>query len=457
MNSSQETQNWRGSFLKYVLFLGFVILVGLSIDYWLHDQRIISEIELVAGLMMFVVYLLLVFKKIGWKAASYFGWTGILFILLMVLLYGGIGGMGVIWWGLLPMLSFMFFGVEWGLFATLSGSSIPIVVMMIEYGGVDVSYFDILQLRQLILMIFVMGSIMSFYERAVKVLIKKLSDDTERINLEAEERIAVEEELAQKLLELNKRAEKDEKVRMAVLNILEDERQLETQLKKEKEGVERKVDERTLELSVERNRMKAVLDNLVRGILVIDKKKRTVLLNRKIFTLLGDPKEINYKVLSEFFKEINLDRMVDQVEKTTQMVSKEKVLVGSKFFDLFLVPVPMETGVNNIAIFVEDVTYRVSVERSRDEFFSIASHELRTPLTAIRGNAEMILDNYKDKIKDKEVLEMLSDMHEGSIRLIEIVNDFLNVSRLEMGKIDFKIEKINLIDLLKETMEEFRT
>ena len=88
------------------------------------------------------------------------------------------------------------------------------------------------------------------------------------------------------------------------------------------------------------------------------------------------------------------------------------------------------------------------MNRSRDEFFSIASHELRTPLTAIRGNTEMILDNYKSKIKDKDVLEMLSDVHEGSVRLIEIVNDFLNVSRLEMGKIDFKIEKTNLVDVI---------
>jgi len=85
MNSSQELNGWRGSFLKYVLFLGFVTLVGFSVDYWTSGRYLYAISEFVVGLVLLVTFLLLIFEKIGWKVASYFGWLGILFILFMVL------------------------------------------------------------------------------------------------------------------------------------------------------------------------------------------------------------------------------------------------------------------------------------------------------------------------------------------------------------------------------------
>ena len=57
----------------------------------------------------------------------------------------------------------------------------------------------------------------------------------------------------------------------------------------------------------------------------------------------------------------------------------------------------------------------------------------RTPLTAIRGNMSIIEDYYKETITDPEVLEMIKDTNSAASRLITIVNDFLDVSRLEQG------------------------
>src|SRR5213075_2929978 len=92
------------------------------------------------------------------------------------------------------------------------------------------------------------------------------------------------------------------------------------------------------------------------------------------------------------------------------------------------------------AILVEDVTEERVMARSKDEFFSIASHELRTPLTAIRGNTSLIQQYYKAQLKDGQLNEMVGDIHESSLRLIEIVNDFLDASRLEQGKMQFHPE-----------------
>jgi signal transduction histidine kinase len=104
---------------------------------------------------------------------------------------------------------------------------------------------------------------------------------------------------------------------------------------------------------------------------------------------------------------------------------------------------------------MEDTTEKKVMERSRDEFFSIASHELRTPLTAIRGNADMILEYYKEQLKDPSLKEMVSDMHNSSVRLITIVNDFLDTSRLEQGKIEFKTAPFDVVQLVRDTLREY--
>lgn len=97
------------------------------------------------------------------------------------------------------------------------------------------------------------------------------------------------------------------------------------------------------------------------------------------------------------------------------------------------------------------------LDKLKDEFFSLASHELRTPLTAIRGNAALLLSHYGAKFTDPAFAEMVNDMHEGSTRLIQIVNDFLDMSRLEQGKIDFKKQNFQLSDVVIQVMNELKT
>lgn len=470
MNSNQEISSWRGSFLKYVLFLGFVTLAGFSVQYWMEGRYLYSVAELVVSIVMLVVYLLLINGKISWTISSYFGWFGIVFILSMVLIYGGIGGVGLLWWGMLPMLSFMFFGVGAGILATTIGFAIPVTVFLFEYFGSDISYFDILQIRQLMLMLVVIGIIMYSYERAVRILVEKLTEDNQKIVDEAEDRREIEQKLDIKLDELGQRAERDRKVRQAVLNILEDERLLEIQLKKEKEGVEKKVEERTRELSEEKERLFKFLNSVPQGVFILTKEGKPFYANDTAKVILGKGVEDvsveelvkTYRVYRYGTTELypaDLQPSVRALKGETSTVSDMEIVREDKRIPIRVTGAPIYNSRKEIeyaVVVFYDITEETVLNRSRDEFFSIASHELRTPLTAIRGNTEMILDNYKEKIKEKDVLEMLNDIHEGSVRLIEIVNDFLNVSRLEMGKIDFKIEEFNLIEVINETIEEFK-
>lgn len=94
-----------------------------------------------------------------------------------------------------------------------------------------------------------------------------------------------------------------------------------------------------------------------------------------------------------------------------------------------------------------------SSEKLEDEFVSIASHELRTPMTAIRSYAWMAL--HKSDIKLSEKLEKyLVRILISTERMIKLVNDLLNVSRIEANKLEIKLESVDLIPLVKDVFDE---
>ncbi len=133
-------------------------------------------------------------------------------------------------------------------------------------------------------------------------------------------------------------------------------------------------------------------------------------------------------------------------------------MFGKKYFHVMLSPIVTFKGKPDAigcVVLIEDVTESRVAEKSRDEFFSIASHELRTPLTAIRGNVALIQQYFEEKIADKRFKQMLADIHDSSIRLITIVEDFLDSSRLEQGRITFKKESVALIPLIESVIKEF--
>ncbi len=95
------------------------------------------------------------------------------------------------------------------------------------------------------------------------------------------------------------------------------------------------------------------------------------------------------------------------------------------------------------------------LDRAKSEFMSIASHQLRTPLTAIKGYISMMLE--KSYGKPPETMEKpLANIYASNERLIKLVNDLLNVSRIESGKMEMKLEKLSLEEIISSIIEELK-
>jgi len=95
------------------------------------------------------------------------------------------------------------------------------------------------------------------------------------------------------------------------------------------------------------------------------------------------------------------------------------------------------------------------LSQSKSEFFSIASHQLRAPLTIVKGYISMVLEGDYGKIPE-EAKEPLNNVFQSNERLISLVNEFLNLSRLESGKIEVRFESVALDDLIKDVVKEMK-
>ena len=95
------------------------------------------------------------------------------------------------------------------------------------------------------------------------------------------------------------------------------------------------------------------------------------------------------------------------------------------------------------------------ISKAKSEFLSIASHQLRTPLTAIKGYISMILEGTYGKLPEKQA-RPLENVYQSNERLIKLVNDLLNLSRLDAGKIEFSPELNYLEEIVSDIVEELR-
>jgi PAS domain S-box-containing protein len=239
-------------------------------------------------------------------------------------------------------------------------------------------------------------------------------------------------------------------------------KQTEAELEREKKHVEQKVIERTHQLSEAQAQLSASVSSLPFGFALIDTEERIIFSNNKLADILKQPipsnpnltRRVLLEITAKYHKSIDLMACVQEAQ-TKRHPLERNISHGAQFFRFFFLPVTAGHAVLGTVLLIEDTTEAKAFERSRDEFFSIASHELRTPLTAIRGNAAMIIDMFADQIKEPAVSQMIDDIHEASTRLIDIVNDFLDVSRLEQGRMAFKKTRVNIPVLVKDILRQY--
>lgn len=104
---------------------------------------------------------------------------------------------------------------------------------------------------------------------------------------------------------------------------------------------------------------------------------------------------------------------------------------------------------------LRDVTAEYEIMQMKNEFVSTVSHELRTPMTSIKGYVDLILDGDAGEINEIQ-RDFLQIVKENSDRLVELINDMLDISRIESGRIHLKIVPLSMLDAVEGAVDSFR-
>ncbi len=176
----------------------------------------------------------------------------------------------------------------------------------------------------------------------------------------------------------------------------------------------------------------------------------------------GDPGQVIGKALVYFLEPNQRDGAAAQIEGVARsgigVVSHEQrwLTADGHPFDAEVAATPMVfDGADAVLLVVRDVSERRSIERMKDEFVATVSHELRTPLTSILGSLGLLLGGVSGELSD-EARSMLEVADRNGRRLLRLINDLLDLEKLEAGRMTFRIEQLSLVSLVEHAVEANR-
>lgn len=205
-----------------------------------------------------------------------------------------------------------------------------------------------------------------------------------------------------------------------------------------------------LQLQQSKNRLRTIFHNLPDVLLILSPDGLIQEANLACFRLLGyREQELHNAPFSQLLPGIQLDQLA-QLKQGLPLEVKAQTQVGTEIaLELSasqLLPLPGEW-----ILLLHDLTERHKVERLKDEFVSVVSHELRTPLTSIQGSLSLLSSGVLGVFPDN-ARQMLQIAANNAGRLNRLINDLLDINRLEQGGLQLELTACPVMPLLTEAV-----
>ena len=207
------------------------------------------------------------------------------------------------------------------------------------------------------------------------------------------------------------------------------------------------------------SRFEGVFDNMVEGVVVTASNSQILMVNPAFERILAIPaSEAVGNRLGIVVRETAIHQLVEEVFRTRNRVMRElgyRSRGAAKVLNVVAtISEPRDGSGKSYGIFLfYDMTTIRGLERIRKDFVANVSHEIRTPLTSIRGYAEALSDG---ALADPELAKsFLGIISTSADRLSRLVNDLLELSRLESGTVDLRLAPIEMGALADRLREEF--
>lgn len=215
-------------------------------------------------------------------------------------------------------------------------------------------------------------------------------------------------------------------------------------------------------VQTEQGKSTAMLESMVEGVIMTDRDYRIIAANPAARAIIDYEKQepptiFNY--IDAFGAEFDIKARLEEAIKLDKMLKTEEILFRGKYYQVLVTPVKANTGVMKGeilggAIIFHDVTHEKEAEKMRNSFTGMMVHELRAPLGNIKKIGELMRTTNVLENK-KESGEYVSMLYESSSAMLDLVNDLLDVARLEAGKFEVEKRPGNIREVINERVKFF--
>lgn len=217
------------------------------------------------------------------------------------------------------------------------------------------------------------------------------------------------------------------------------------------------IETRMEEVIASRSRLEAVLLSMFEGVMVLDAQGTILLMNKRLRDFLRIDKDPTGRKPLEVIRNIEVQEIADRSFRLeTGLESKEVTLLvpDEKILSIHATPVVRDAKTEGAVLVFYDITELRHLEKIRKDFVANVSHELRTPTSNIKGYAETLLDGALDDRKNAK--DFVDIIYNDAMRLEALINDLLDLSKLESGKIKLSLQKTHIRPLTERVIASLR-
>ncbi|MBO9608435.1 MAG: PAS domain S-box protein [Paenibacillaceae bacterium] len=212
-------------------------------------------------------------------------------------------------------------------------------------------------------------------------------------------------------------------------------------------------------ISENESQLKNVLENLLSGIIMIDKNERIVLLNRAAEDFIGfGADEVIGKKFDEAKQPFEFVQLIGECLDTREHIRDEMLFYypEERILEINVTPIMgADDEWAGVLIVLHNITAMRRLERMRSEFVANVSHELKTPIASVKGFAETLLAGaLDDKETAKSFLKIIFDESE---RLNRLIGDILELSKIESKRIPLQFSPVEMKGFVEQTLHVMRS
>lgn len=206
------------------------------------------------------------------------------------------------------------------------------------------------------------------------------------------------------------------------------------------------------DLNNEKSKLSDILHSMEEGLIAVDNGLNIIHINAAALSLMDMDKMPS--ILSDIISGSDILSSAKDVLGNGKSKSCQYNMSEDKVLSILISPLKYNSGeIYGAIVLLHDVSESVKLENMRRDFVANVSHELRTPLTSIRGFIEPLIDG---TVTDEETTQKYHNIiRNETIRLEKLINELLDLSRLQAGKIELQIEKIDIVELIKNVSTRF--